>query len=173
VGVITTREGHEAVKSSLDWVNTDVLAPASDAVAKVDESRGIPPIEFDREWRAEAGFDNLVARTAPVFWFFFLLTGLSLFLLREKDKHIERPYSAPLYPVVPILFCCSCAWMLYQATDYVKWHALFAIVVLLLGVPLYWLSRLISGSCESGPIDVGIPRPPSEVPIKRAQSPWT
>src|SRR5207245_7687237 len=126
------------------------LAELKTGIQAVDHNREIDHIEA-KTWQPGEGFDNLVAYTAPVFWIFFLLTGLSLFLLREKDKHIERAYAVPLYPVVPIIFCCSCAWMLYQATTYVKWHALFAIAVVLLGVPLYWLSRLISVSRDSGP----------------------
>ncbi len=111
-------------------------------------------------------------RTAPIFWFFFLLTGLALFVLREKNKHLERPYSVPLYPVVPILFCCSCAWMLYQATDYVKWHALFAVIILLLGVPLYWFSRLISGSRGAGPEDELVIQPYVETPARPPRQSW-
>ena len=31
------------------------------------------------------GFETLVEYTAPVFWLFFLLTGVALFVLRRKD----------------------------------------------------------------------------------------
>jgi len=33
-----------------------------------------------------------------IFWVFFLLTAFSLFVLRERDKDIERPFKVPLYP---------------------------------------------------------------------------
>ena len=144
VGAITTKEGHEAIKDCVGFVNLG-LEQASTLVQKIDDSREIPPIVLEGEWNPEDGFDNLVARTAPVFWLFFLLTGLSLFRLRERFKDLPRPYSVPCYPLVPIIFCCSCAWMLYQATVYVRWHALFAIVVVLLGLAFYWLSRLLFG----------------------------
>src|SRR5262249_37746429 len=58
---------------------------------------------------AKGGFETLLTCTAPVFWLFFLLTGLSLFVLRERDKHLERPFKVPLYPELPLVFCASCA----------------------------------------------------------------
>ena len=41
---------------------------------------------------AKGGFDTLLTCTAPVFWVFFLLTGISLFVLRERDRQVERPF---------------------------------------------------------------------------------
>src|SRR5262249_42011966 len=35
-------------------------------------------------WEGRNGFDTLVSWTAPVFWLFFLLTGLALFVLRFR-----------------------------------------------------------------------------------------
>jgi len=36
-----------------------------------------------------------------------------------------------------------CVYMLYQSTIYIGWRALFAVVLVLLGLPLYFLSRMI------------------------------
>src|SRR5262249_53547180 len=41
---------------------------------------------------AKGGFDTLLTCTAPIFWLFFLLTGFSLFVLRQRDTDIERPF---------------------------------------------------------------------------------
>jgi len=65
------------------------------------------------------GFTTMVDFTAPVFWFFFLLAGLSLFVLRAKYPEAERPFRTPLYPVIPALFCGACAWLLYSSVAYV------------------------------------------------------
>jgi APA family basic amino acid/polyamine antiporter len=91
-------------------------------------------------WTPEDAFDMLVSCTAPVFWFFFLLTGFSLIRLREMDAGIERPFSVPLYPFLPLIFCNMCLYMLWAAIDYRKWFTLPAILLVLLGVPLYFLS---------------------------------
>jgi amino acid transporter len=86
------------------------------------------------------GFDTLVAGTAPVFWAFFLLTGLSLFVLRWKDPHVPRKFSTPLYPLAPIAFCLMCGYMLYSSIEYARGISLIGIVPLALGLPLYFLS---------------------------------
>jgi basic amino acid/polyamine antiporter, APA family len=65
------------------------------------------------------GFKTMVEYTAPVFWFFFLLVGIALFVLRAKDPRIVRPFRVPLYPVLPVLFCAASAYMLYSSLTYV------------------------------------------------------
>ncbi len=84
------------------------------------------------------GFVTMVEYTAPVFWFFLLLTGLSLVLLRHQEPSIPRPFRVPLYPLTPLLFCGTCAYMLYASLTYTGAGALVGVVVLLTGVPL-WL----------------------------------
>ena len=43
----------------------------------------------------KAGVQTMVEFTAPVFWFFFLLTGVALFVLRFRDPHRARPFKVP------------------------------------------------------------------------------
>ena len=64
------------------------------------------------------GFEAMVNFTAPVFWAFLLLVGVALFMLRIRDPHTPRPFHVPLYPVTPILFCVSCAFLLYSSLEY-------------------------------------------------------
>jgi amino acid transporter len=59
------------------------------------------------------GFETIVEYTAPVFWSFFLLTGISLFILRRKEPHIERPFRVPLYPLTPVVFFLSSHYIIY------------------------------------------------------------
>jgi amino acid transporter len=87
------------------------------------------------------GFSAMVEYTAPVFWFFILLVGLSLFVLRAKDPRRERPFRVPLYPVTPILFCLICAYLLYSSLVYTGYGALVGIAVLLAGIPLLGFVR--------------------------------
>lgn len=92
------------------------------------------------------GFETMVDYTAPVFWFFFLLTGISLFVLRRRDRDIVRPFRVPLYPLTPILFCAICAYMLQSSLAYTGIGALVGVGVLLAGVPLLIITRLMRGS---------------------------
>ena len=86
-----------------------------------------------------SGFVTMVEYTAPVFWFFFLMAGISLFVLRRKDAGIVRPFHVPLYPVTPILFCVFCLFMLQSSIAYTGKGSLFGVCVLLAGVPLVFL----------------------------------
>jgi amino acid transporter len=94
------------------------------------------------------GFQAMVAYTAPVFWTFFLLTGLTIFVFRRRQG--PAPFRVPLYPIVPLAFSLMCLYMLYSSIDYVrnpeygpKFGAavLAGIVVMLAGIPLYFFAR--------------------------------
>jgi amino acid transporter len=84
------------------------------------------------------GFVTMVEYTAPVFWFFFLLTGLSLVRLRYKEPSIPRPFLVPFYPVTPVLFSLTCLYLLYASLIYTGAGALLGVMIVLTGVPL-WL----------------------------------
>ena len=97
------------------------------------------------------GLDTLVEYTSPVFWLFFLLVGVSLFVLRYRDPHTTRGFKVPLYPLTPILFCAACVYMLYSSLDYLRstmrdgldytrLGALVGVAVLLAGAPLTLLA---------------------------------
>lgn len=85
---------------------------------------------------SRSGFETMVEYTAPVFWFFFLLVGVSLFVLRFKEPEARRPFKVPLYPVTPLIFCGTSAYLLYSSIAYTGWGALVGVGVLLAGVLL-------------------------------------
>jgi amino acid transporter len=95
------------------------------------------------------GFNAMVAYTSPVFWTFFLLTGLTLFIFR-RNAGPAPAFRVPLYPVVPLAFCIMCAYMLYSSIDYVRNPdfgpkfgpaVLAGLLIMLAGIPLYFLAR--------------------------------
>ena len=86
------------------------------------------------------GFVTMVEYTAPVFWCFFLLTGLSLFVLRIKEPEVTRPFRVPLYPFTPFFFCITCVYMLQASVAYTGVGAVVGLAVLLAGVPLLLLT---------------------------------
>jgi amino acid transporter len=90
------------------------------------------------------GFVMMVEYTAPVFWFFFLMVGISIFVLRRKHPEIERTFSVPLYPLTPLLFCATCLFMLYSSLVYTSSGSLVGLGVLLTGIPLIFLNRKIT-----------------------------
>ncbi|WP_312511855.1 APC family permease [Massilia sp.] len=99
-------------------------------MAEWDSERGTPTVAMTVQCVAAlvlvaigaalgGGFKSMVEFTAPVFWLFFLLTGISLFVLRRREPRTPRPFKVPLYPVLPLLFCASCAYMLWSSLSYV------------------------------------------------------
>lgn len=85
------------------------------------------------------GFESMVDFTAPVFWFFFLSTGISLFVLRKKHPNITRPFKVPLYPLTPILFIIFCSYMLYSSLSYTGIGSFVSVALLVAG----WLFSLL------------------------------
>ncbi|HYN24160.1 MAG TPA: amino acid permease [Pyrinomonadaceae bacterium] len=87
------------------------------------------------------GFATMVEYTAPVFWFFFFMVGLSLIVLRIKEPDTARPFRAPLHPLLPLAFCASCLYMLQASIAYTGIGALVGVAVLLAGLPVFWVAR--------------------------------
>ena len=107
---------------------------------------GLPTVPWDRYY---GGFDTLYAASAPIFWLFFLSTGVAYFVLRIKDKDKPRPFTAPLFPLCPILFCGMCSFGLYSATNY-AWPLLPLIAIpFAAGLPLYGISLSLGRRSQS------------------------
>ena len=94
------------------------------------------------------GFGAMVAYTAPVFWTFFLLTGITLFLFRMKEAGVPE-FMVPAYPFVPFVFCAMCVYMLFRSIDYIfnpvygpkfGMVVLAGLAVMAAGIPLYFLT---------------------------------
>jgi amino acid transporter len=79
------------------------------------------------------GFVTMVDYTAPVFWFFFLLAGVSLFVLRSRNPSAHRHFQVPLYPITPLFFCAACVYILQSSILYTGIGAFAGLVVLFVG----------------------------------------
>jgi APA family basic amino acid/polyamine antiporter len=92
----------------------------------------------------EGGVKFMVDFTAPVFWLFFLLTGIGLFVLRFRYPHIARPFKVPLYPILPIVFVGTCVFLLYRSLLFTFENQAIrvAIYVMLSGVVVWLVARL-------------------------------
>lgn len=101
---------------------------------------------------ARDGFQLAVEYTAPVFWFFFLMVGVGLFVLRRRDPDRTRPFRVPLYPLTPLLFCAVNAYLLWSSLAYTGWGALVgAAVVAVGGVLLLYLRPPSPAALEAHP----------------------
>jgi APA family basic amino acid/polyamine antiporter len=85
---------------------------------------------------ARGGFETMVSYTSPVFWFFFMLAGLSVIVLRRKDPGSPRPFRVPGYPLPPLLLSATSAYLLYSSVAYTGTGALVGVGVLGIGAAL-------------------------------------
>jgi len=83
------------------------------------------------------GFQALVEFTAPIFWLFMLLVGVSVILQRLREPNIDRPFKVPFYPFIPIVFITSSGFLLWSSLLHAGASAWIGIAVLLTGcIPL-------------------------------------
>lgn len=91
-------------------------------------------------WSQEA-VTTMVDYTAPVFWFFLLLTTVTLFIFRFRHGSDELPFRVPLYPLTPTLFLIACGYMLYSSLAFTGTGAFVGVAILAVGAPVYLLAR--------------------------------
>lgn len=91
----------------------------------------------------QGGVKFMVEFTAPVFWFFFLLTGIALFVLRWRQPDAPRPFRVPLYPVLPVVFVLTCAFLLYKSLQWamVNQAVQIALYVMAAGLVVWVVAR--------------------------------
>jgi amino acid transporter len=147
------------VLAVLSSINVTILTGARSSFAM---ARDFPRLRFLGQWRNDAqapanalivqaliallliavgsygrsGFETLVQYVSPVFWLFFLMTTLSLFVLRRREPQTPRPFTVPGYPVTPLVFAAACLYMLYASLAYTGFGALLGVALLILGVPV-------------------------------------
>lgn len=97
------------------------------------------------------GFVSMVEFTAPVFWLFFLLAGLSLFVLRRREPGLPRPFKVPLFPLLPLVFCATCCWMLWSSLSYVYSQSLGGLNAAWIGVAVLAAGVLLLPLLREGP----------------------
>ena len=78
---------------------------------------------------------------------FYVATTLGLFLLRVKRPDLSRPYRAFGYPVLPALYLAMAAAVAVAllVADKTRTQALSGLVIVLIGVPVYFLWRGAAG----------------------------
>jgi APA family basic amino acid/polyamine antiporter len=92
------------------------------------------------------GFQALVDYTAPVFWLFMGLSGISVIVLRFRYPDAPRPFRTPLYPLLPLIFAATAGFMMWSSLDYVsatygRFGALMGLAVLAAGAMVLAIMR--------------------------------
>jgi len=79
---------------------------------------------------------------------FYVLTTIGLFILRSKRPDIERPYKAIGYPVLPALYIALAGgvMVLILLSPTSRFQAVSGLVIVLIGIPVYYLWRRVEGN---------------------------
>jgi APA family basic amino acid/polyamine antiporter len=77
---------------------------------------------------------------------FYILTFTGLFILRWKRPEMPRPYRAWGYPVLPALYLVMAVFVEIQLLRYKPQYTWPGLIIVLLGVPVYFLWRWAGNS---------------------------
>jgi len=106
---------------------------------------------------ALGSFVNAILYTAAVVYSFYLATNVAVIVLRIKEPQAERPYRVSGFPLTTLVFCGVCGYLIYRAIDYKPEVATVGLVILLLGLPIYWLMPKDRNPAAEGPGDATRP----------------
>lgn len=105
-------------------------------------------------------FDTLTDTLIFISWIFYAAGAYGLFVLRRREPDAERPYRVPWYPAIPAIFIVFASIYLiltlyndisgYIAGKTPMVNSLFGSILVLVGVPLYFMyrSRMRKGSAS-------------------------
>ena len=86
-------------------------------------------------------YSNLLDYVVFAALLFYVLTIAGIFVLRWKRPEAERPYRAFGYPLLPLLYIVAATGIMVVLLLYETQTAGWGMVIVLLGVPVYWLWR--------------------------------
>ena len=84
-------------------------------------------------------YNNLLDYVISAALIFYILTIAGIFRLRQTRPDVERPYRAFGYPVIPALYIAGAATILVVLFVYRTATTWPGLIIVLLGVPVYFL----------------------------------
>ncbi|MBI3234066.1 MAG: amino acid permease [Bacteroidetes bacterium] len=70
---------------------------------------------------------------------FYILTIAGIFVLRRTRPEVERPYKAPLYPVLPLLYIILAGAFVYILFNNKQDYTIPGLIIIATGIPVYYL----------------------------------
>lgn len=125
----------------------DNLFPFAKFFGKVSDKFGTPSNALLFEaviaslYVLSGSFEALTNLAVFAVWIFFVMAVYGIFILRSKHKDIERPYSVPLFPIVPIIGIAGGIYILISTLITSTSYALFGLAITALGLPIYFFIK--------------------------------
>src|SRR5216110_768278 len=95
-------------------------------------------------------YNDLLTYVISAALIFYILTVIGIFVLRRKQPDVERPYKAFGYPIVPALYIVGAAVILGVLFIYQTATTWPGLMIVLTGVPVYFLWRKSNAGAPSG-----------------------
>ena len=138
-GVIlsTARVPYAAARDGLFFASFGRLSPASRVPLTSLVLLGL----WGALLAASGTFDQLTNMAVMSYALFWIPVSLAVIVLRRKLPNAPRPFRVPGYPLVPALFALVMVWIVVSALLTATAECVAALVLILLGLPLYPLFR--------------------------------
>jgi APA family basic amino acid/polyamine antiporter len=86
-------------------------------------------------------YDQLTDCVIFASWIFYGLVTSSVFVLRRKLKDAPRPYATLGYPLVPLVFVMTAAWLVVNTLAHRPVESVAGLVLIAAGLPFYFHFR--------------------------------
>jgi len=97
-----------------------------------------------------ATFNQVLTYISFTLNIFTFLTVLGLFILRFREPGARRPFSTPLYPLVPLLFLLISGWLMYFGFKMKIEESLWGLGTALSGLLVYFIDKSIHRNQKNG-----------------------
>jgi APA family basic amino acid/polyamine antiporter len=110
-------------------------------------ARGVPAraLAIQSVWTSvlclSGTYSNLLDYVVFTVLLFYILTILSVFIFRKKYPQQERPYKAPGYPILPVIYIAAVAFIMVMLLVYKPLYTWPGLIIVLLGLPVYFIWR--------------------------------
>jgi basic amino acid/polyamine antiporter, APA family len=94
-------------------------------------------------------FQQLFSLTLFAEWLFYMLVTSTVFIFRRREPAATRPYQVWGYPLVPALFIAASAVLLYYSFVENVHNSVAGSIVILAGVPVFYLFRRTNAATAS------------------------
>jgi basic amino acid/polyamine antiporter, APA family len=84
-------------------------------------------------------YGNLLDYVVFTVLLFYILTIVSIFLLRRKHPDLPRPYKAVGYPVIPALYVLIILFIMIVLLAYKPMYTWPGLIIVLLGIPVFFI----------------------------------
>src|SRR5215203_3900173 len=93
-----------------------------------------------------AAYDTITDYAIFALTLFYVLVTASVFIFRRRQPNAERSYRTWGYPIVPIIFLVVSSWLIIQTIHDSPRKSAIGLVLILLGLPVYWLLQSRNGA---------------------------